>query len=90
MKTAPITITEMAMIGGVVVLGVIAYKAYNAFQTASLSGAVSAVSDFVDVRATAPSSALGTSQGWVADTVQRGQDAGAGSFVTSFFTGIFK
>lgn len=29
-------------------------------------------------------------QTWVAETVQKGQDAGATSFVSSFFTGLFK
>lgn len=29
-------------------------------------------------------------QSWVAETVQKGQDAGADSFIGSFFTGLFK
>jgi uncharacterized membrane protein YebE (DUF533 family) len=90
MKTAPITVTEIALLGGVVVLGVLAYKAYSALPNLSLSGAVAGASDYVDVRSTSPNSTLGVSQSWVDQTVRKGQDAGASTFVTSFFTGLFK
>lgn len=94
MKTAPITVTEMAVIGGVCVAGFLAWRAYSAFKSTSIRSVVDSVvpiaSDAVDVRKSQPDSVLGKSQTWVDETVRKGQDAGATSFVTSFFTGVFK
>lgn len=94
MKTAPITVTEIAVIGGVCVAGFLAWRAYSAFKTTSLQNVVDSVvpvaAAAVDVRKTQPDSVLGKSQSWVDDTVRKGQESGASSFVTSFFTGIFK
>lgn len=86
MKTAPITVTEIAVIGAVLVGGFVAYRAFSALKAPS----VETVAAAVDVRQTAPNSALGQSQNWVDAVVRKGQDAGASTFVTSFFTGLFK
>ena len=94
MKTAPITVTEIAVIGGVCIVGFLAWRAYSALKTANLQNVVDSVipaaATAVDVRTAQPDSVLGKSQSWVDATVRKGQDAGASSFVTSFFTGIFK
>lgn len=90
MKTAPITVTEIALIGGVLVLGYVGYTAYSKLKNVSASQVLGAASDYVDVRNTAPNSLLGTSQGWFADTVQKGQESGSTTFVGSFLSGLFK
>lgn len=94
MKTAPITVTEMALIGGVCVAGFLAWRAYSAFKSTSVrrvvDSIVPAAAGAVDVRTTQPDSVLGKSQSWVDETVRKGQDAGASSFITSFFTGLTK
>lgn len=94
MKTAPITVTEIALLGGALVLGYAAYRAYKAVSGTTVSGLLSDAANAgavaVDVRTTQPNSILGTSQSWVADTVQKGQDAGSTTFVGSFFSGLFK
>lgn len=94
MKTAPITVTEMALIGGVCVAGFLAWRAYSTFKNTSLQGiadtVVPAAAAAVDVRTSQPGSLLGRSQSWVDDTVRKGQESGASSFATSFFTGLFK
>lgn len=93
-KTAPITVTEMLVIGGVCVAGFVAWRAYTSFKSTKLSDVVDNViptaARAVDVRQTQPDSVLGKSQSWVDDTVRKGQDAGASSFITSFFTGLTK
>lgn len=94
MKTAPITVTEIALLGGVLVLGYAAYRTYKAVSSVSVSGLLSDAANAgavaVDVRVTQPNSMLGTSQSWVADTVQKGQESGSTTFIGSFFTGLFK
>lgn len=90
MKIAPITHTEIVVIGGVLVAGFLAWKAYKTVKNVSVSQVVETAANTVDVRTTAPDSALGASQSWFADTVEKGQRAGASTFVTSFFTGLTK
>jgi hypothetical protein len=94
MKTAPITVTEIVLVvaGGIALYG--AFRAYKAFSNTTISSVasdlVNAGAVAVDVRDTQPTSVLGTSQNWFADTVQKGQDAGSTTFVGSFFNGLFK
>jgi hypothetical protein len=104
MKTAPITVTEVALIGGFLVLGYMAYRAYSAVSSISISGVISDVANagvvVVDKTATAVDTrkpaqdpnefSLGGIQQAVSDAVQRGQDAGASNFFTAYFTGLFK
>lgn len=89
MKVQPPTITEVAIIGGLCVAGYLVYTAYKAASEITTDKVVAAASDFVDQRKD-PQSTLGQSQDWFSNTVQKGQDAGASTFVTSFFTGLFK
>lgn len=89
MKTAPITVTEVVLIGGVCVAAYFGWKVYQAATSVTLEHAIDTAATAVDRRGVSDS-VLGKSQGWFADTVQKGQDAGASSFVTSFFTGLTK
>lgn len=111
MKTAPITYTEMVVIGGACVFGFVVWRASQKVSDTFASvpkigdAIVTAPSDLVlwmeENNKAATKTALQNlaekypdnrtpAQNWVADTVQKGQDAGAGTFVTSFFTGLFK
>lgn len=97
MKVAPVTVTQMALIGGVCVLGYLAYRSYNALSKVSVSGLVSDVvsagATAVDVRTVAQDPnefSLGGVQQAVSNAVQRGQDAGATNFFSAYLTGIFK
>lgn len=111
MKTAPITITEIAVIGGVCVVGFLAWRAYSSLPSPSQAAntakdaITAAPADFAAWTANNNKTATEQAQknllekypnqrtdvqDWVAETVRKGQDAGASSFVTSFFTGIFK
>lgn len=97
MKTAPITYTEIAVIGGVVVLGYFAYRAYNkvsdTLSNLTPDAVISATATAVDVRAPDQNPnalSLGGVQQAVSNAVQRGQDAGASNFLTAYFTGLFK
>lgn len=96
-KIAPVTVTQMAMIGGVCVLGYMAYKAYKTVSSVSVSAVVadvvSAGATAVDARTTTQNPnelSLGGIQQAVSNAVQRGQDAGATNFFSAYFTGIFK
>ena len=97
MKTAPITVTEMAVIGGVLVLGYMAYRAYSALSGVSISGVVSDIAQAgataVDVRTPAQNPnefGLGGVQQAVSNAVQRGQDAGATNFFSAYLLGLTK
>lgn len=97
MKIAPVTVTQLALIGGVCVLGYLAYRSYNALSTVSVSGlvsdTVSAGATAVDVRTVAQNPnefSLGGVQQAVSNAVQRGEDAGATNFFSAYLTGIFK
>lgn len=97
MKVAPVTVTQLALVGGVCVLGYLAYQSYNALSKVSVSGllsdAVSAGATAVDVRTAAQNPnefSLGGVQQAVSNAVQRGQDAGATNFFSAYLTGIFK
>lgn len=97
MKVAPVTVTQLAMIGGVCVLGYLAYRSYNALSKVTVSGLVSDVvsagATAVDARVIAqdPNAfSLGGVQQAVSNAVQRGQDAGATNFFSAYLTGIFK
>lgn len=97
MKVAPVTVTQLAMIGGVCVLGYLAYRAFNAVSSVSVSGlvsdAVAASAVAVDVRKpeqNANEFSFGGVQQAVSNAVQRGQDAGASNFFSAYLTGIFK
>jgi hypothetical protein len=92
MKIAPVTVTEIVIVGGVVVLGVLAYRAWTALPKtpgAAFDVALSASANAVD-RRDVEGSELGAAQSWVDSTVRKGQEAGASTFVSSFFTGLFK
>lgn len=118
MKTAPITVTEIAVIGGACVVGFLAWRAYSSLPSPDDAVAaikksiadgkeavVTAPADFVvwtannnktatdqameNLRAKYPNQRTGV-QDWVAETVLKGQDAGASSFITSFFIGLTK
>lgn len=101
MKVAPITYTEIGLGLGVLILGYIAYKTYQGIQdgsiTKTVTDAVSSAGDYVvtksatavDVRNDPGDSPLKSAQNWFADTVMRGQDAGATSFTGAFFKGLF-
>lgn len=82
------TITEAAIIGAVVIGGFLAWRAWRAMPK-TLDQAIDRAATAVDQRQN-QDSALGGVQSWFADTVQKGQDAGASNFVTSFFTGLTK
>lgn len=99
MKVAPVTVTvtQLVLIGGVCVLGYLAYRSYNALSKVSVSGlvsdAVSAGATAVDVRTDVQNPnefSLGGVQQAVSNAVQRGQDAGATNFFSAYLTGIFK
>ena len=101
MKIAPVTVTQLALIGGVCVLGYLAYQSYNALSKVSVSGLLSdavsagatAGATAVDVRTAAQNPnafSLGGVQQAVSNAVQRGQDAGATNFFSAYLTGIFK
>lgn len=97
MKVAPITVTQLALIGGFCVMGYLAYRSYNALSKATVSGlvsdAVSAGATAVDVRTDAQNPnefSLGGVQQAVSNAVQRGEDAGATNFFSAYLTGIFK
>jgi len=83
------TVTEVAVIGVVLVGGFLAWRAWRALPK-SVNAIVDTAASTVDQRQSAPDSVLGSAQSWFADTVQKGQDAGASNFVTSFFTGLTK
>ena len=89
MKVQPPTFAEVAVLGGVIVLGYLAYSAYSKITTVTTDQVIAGAASAVDKRSDV-SSTLGGVQGWVDDTVRKGQDAGASSFATSFFTGLFK
>lgn len=101
-----ILIGVVLLVGGVVVYRTFSTvsEAYTALpKPAQVPGAVA---DYVATRVTANNQAATKqmqvyldqkypdqrtpAQSWVADVVQKGQDAGASTFVTSFFTGLFK
>lgn len=93
MKTAPITYTEMVVIGAVLVGGFIAYRAYTKISALSVSTVVDGAATAVDVRAPAQNPnelSLGGVQQSVSDAVRRGQDAGATNFFSAYLTGLFK
>ena len=97
MKIPPVTVTQMALVGGVCVLGYLAYRSYNALSKVSVSGLVSDVvsagATAVDARTVAQDPnefSLGGVQQAVSNAVQRGQDAGATNFFSAYLTGIFK
>lgn len=93
MKVAPVTVTQMALIGGVCVLGYLAYRSYNALSKVSVSDAVAAGATAVDVRTVAQDPndfSLGGVQQAVSNAVQRGEDAGATNFFSAYLTGLFK
>lgn len=101
MKLAPVTVTQVAVIAGVCVVGVMAYRAFSAIKSVNVSGLVSDAADYVvaktvdaiDVRAPTQNPndlSLGGIQQAVSDAVQRGQEAGASNFITAYLIGIFK
>lgn len=101
MKLPQPTFADLMILGGVAVVG---YLAYKAFKTVSdtvssidvskipdmvVSGAVKAV-DARKVEQDPNEFSLGGIQMAVSNAVQRGQDAGASNFVSAYFTGLFK
>lgn len=103
MKIAPVTVTQMAVLGGVVVVGYLAYKAYSGLSSLTVAGVTGAISDVAQAGVTATANAvdtrkpaqnpndlsLGGIQQAVSNAVQRGQDAGATNFLSAYLKGIF-
>ena len=97
MKLAPVTITQMAMVGAGLTVAYLAWTAYKKLSTVSVSGVVadvvSAGATAVDTRVPAQNPnefSFGGVQQAVSNAVQRGQDAGATNFFTAYLTGLFK
>lgn len=101
MKLAPVTVTQLAVIGGVCIVGYMAYRAYSSLQSVSISGALSQATDYAIEKSAAavdtrkpdqnPNElSLGGIQQAVSNAVQRGQDAGATNFLSAYLIGIFK
>lgn len=97
MKLAPITVTQVAAIGAVCVLGYLAYKSYKAVSSIDVGAVadvvVAGAAKAVDTRTANQNPndfSLGGVQQAVSNAVQRGQDAGATNFFSAYLTGIFK
>lgn len=95
MKVAPISVTEVAVIGGVVVLGYLAYKAWASLPDSigdAYDIALNAAATAVDARKPEQDKnelSLGGVQEAVSDAVRRGQEAGASNFFSAYLRGIF-
>lgn len=95
MKVAPITVTEVAVVGGVVILGYLAYKAWSSLPDSlgdAYDIALNATAEAVDARKPQQDKnelSLGGIQEAVSDAVRRGQEAGASNFFSAYIKGIF-